>query len=200
MPTPPNPPVIVTPADVAQGSVTTDSARARFVAFAGAAGEALLVSASNPLPTDGGGGGGGSTVIQYDVGGTPTDVSAGTPLPVTLADNEVTVGNTVTVEFDDVPTVRLYRGTGGATVTLFTSITDLQMLAADPDRVGVLIYNVASSTGTLLISWASPATTLLYSYAILPGGAYSIPPENAPLALNALFTGGAGNAMVTEFT
>lgn len=176
-----------TSAQTAYDSVSPAAARARFMAFAGADGEAFLVSEATPIPTTAIGPG-ADTVIQFeDELGDPVSVSAEDRLPVAIS-GSATVSGTVTTASPVVV---------GTTGTTFTSTSSATLLAANSSRKAASIY-VNSGSGDLhVLIGSGTASATVKSLTIAAGGYYELIP-GCQQVITAIFAS-AGSAYVTEY-
>lgn len=87
--------------------------------------------------------------------------------------------------------------TGAAVVSILATNTSTALLAADPDRIGVAIYN-GGTTDLYLLLGAGTASSSNFSIAISAGGYFETPAGWAPLAMQGVWAGSpTGSAMVT---
>lgn len=86
--------------------------------------------------------------------------------------------------------------TGTAVNNNATANTNSQVLAADPTRKGVVIYNTHASA-IVLIGYGFATTSAIYSARLQPGQGVEVPPQFAKLAMNAQSTVASSPLAVT---
>ncbi len=130
---------------------------------------------------------GGDTIADDDIGGVKYQ-----RVKVNYGDDGVAIDAS-----DAKPLPTKQYAANAALTNVATSTTSAQLLPANPDRRGAIVYNDAAAT--LYVKLGATASTTSYSYAVTPGGTLETPFGYSG-RLDAILASGTGTARVTELT
>ena len=94
--------------------------------------------------------------------------------------------------------VRMTVASAGTLSSVASSATSVLLLAANPNRLGVVVVN--ESTATLYIKYGATASLTSYTYSIAPGATWEMPTRAYSGQIDAIWSAANGNARVTELT
>lgn len=88
--------------------------------------------------------------------------------------------------------------TAGTLSNVASSATSVQLLAANPDRKGVAIFN--DSTQVLKIKYGTAASATSFTYEIPAAGTWNMPFPIYTGIIHGIWAAANGNARITELT
>jgi hypothetical protein len=94
-------------------------------------------------------------------------------------------------------TVNIVTPTASALTVVPSSISSVTLLAANANRIGAIIAN-NSPVATLNVKFGTGASLTSWSFQILPGGYWEMPPRYCVDIITGIWTSVSGDAHVTE--